>query len=77
MLAWKSQSPKIPGWYWYRPLDAEREKLTVRKAEICEVSQIKHDDKTFLRAEFQREIRSVDKLFGEWAGPIPSPLVVG
>lgn len=72
-LAWTLTPPKVAGWYWYRPLDAEREQLTIRKLEICEVVRVKHDDKTFLRAEFPRDIRSADKLFGEWAGPIPEP----
>lgn len=70
---WSSNPPKSPGWYWYRPLKAEQEQLTIRDIEVCEVARIKHQDKTFLRAEFPRDIRSIDKLFGEWAGPIPQP----
>lgn len=53
-MSWTRQTPIVPGWYWHSD------------GRVAKVGYLRHDG----IVQFPTEIRYVDKLDGEWQGPI-------
>lgn len=63
-LAWTTEPPKVPGWYWQRVAGNERS---------CTMAWITIEDKK-LRCESVWGNRQLTRFKGfEWGGPIPRP----
>ena len=67
-LRWTNEPPKEPGWYWHEE-DHEKQPVYVFRAATPE-------GETALYAQFFGEgdvVHKIERMSGEWAGPIPEP----
>lgn len=69
-LRWSKEPPTMPGWYWWKE-GRNEESMIVHVFIVAHISGEK-----FLCAQFAGEgdiVHRIDKIDGEWAGPISEP----
>jgi hypothetical protein len=62
-MTWTSEKPTVPGWYWYRD--------NAVPSRIVEVST--RSGGALWVTRMQRNGCFVDRLYGQWSGPIEPP----
>lgn len=78
-MTWTKETPKVPGWYWYRDVSTKDERTHQPRALIFDVRPSSMDESkmilmTHMNIEGDTEMAwKMDELDGEFCGPIEVP----